>query len=178
MDKLAQVRPEHLGMVAVVTIAFLVLRAMWDWRGEIFSRLPHRSVNTNRPDYGNTLTDESLTTTATEPVAATTPEARNVIAMERNDDNAALTRNGGNVVLRARAEIIARLLKSEMLYTRDSQGGYRRITQTWLIELATGLRPNGRPDSDYGQLHAELKPLIDPTMVISPGRPDERVISK
>jgi hypothetical protein len=109
------------------------------------------------------------------PVAATVAEPRNGIAIERNERNAPLT---GNIVARAQALLIARLLKSEMLYIPDGKGGYRRITQTALIKLATGLEPNGRPDSDYGLLRAELEPLINPVLVIDAGKSTERVIAK
>lgn len=172
MEKLAQVGPQHIFWVIAAACAVLLTMGLWDWRTVIVARL---RVKGKAPDYVTGSGEGEPMTTATQPVAATEQEARNVIATPGNADNGALP---GNVVLRARAELIARLLKSESLYVRDAQGNHKRITQTVLIELATGLKPNGRPESDYGQLRAELEPLINPQLVIAQGRPEERVISK
>lgn len=159
-------------MVIGAAVAVLLAMGLWDWRTVIIARLRVRS---NDPDYVTGAWGDEDTTTATQPVAATDNEPLRPIAMGGNADNGALSRN---VVLRARAELIARLLRSESLYVRDHKGNYKLATQTGLIELATGLKPNGRPESDYGQLRAELEPLINPQLLIAAGRPEERAISK
>jgi len=132
-------------------------------------------VKSKAADYVTDDQPDDETATATQPVAATDNEALRPIATGSNDSNGPLTRN---VVLRGRAELIAKLLKSESLYVRDAKGNYKHITQTALITLATGLTPNGRPESDYGLLRAELEPLINPVIYISKGRPEEQVIAK
>jgi hypothetical protein len=96
------------------------------------------------------------------PVAGNDNESLPPIAITKNDDNALLP---GNTVLRARAEVLARIIQSGQLHMPDGKGGYKRITQTALIRLATGLEPSGRPESDYGLLIAELKPLLERPIV-------------
>jgi hypothetical protein len=109
------------------------------------------------------------------PVAATDNGSLRLIAMSQSERNEPLPRN---VVTRAQADIIARLVKSGSLYTPDGRGGYKALGQTALIRLALGLEPNGRPDSDYGQLKAELDPLLKAELTIGAGRADERTIAK
>lgn len=178
METLAKMTPADFAYIIGAALLVMLSQALWAWRQPIVAFFRQWSVNANDSDYGNSVDRQSQPTTAIDPVAATDNEPLRAIAMSSNDDNEPLPRNGRNPVLRARAELIARLIKSESLYVRDSQGAYKRITQTALIELATGLKANGRSESDYGQLHAELLPLIKPQIVISPGRPEERVISK
>jgi hypothetical protein len=60
----------------------------------------------------------------------------------------------------------------------DGKGGYKELKQTALITLATGIVSNGRAESDYGQLRAELEKLINPRLVVAAGRPEEREISR
>jgi len=98
------------------------------------------------------------------------------IAMPRNERNALLS---SGLVAQTQASMLVRLLASEVLHIPDGRGGYKRATQTTLIRLATGLEPNGRPDSEYSQLVAELRRQQPRSViVVSPGRPDERVIAK
>jgi hypothetical protein len=115
---------------------------------------------------------------ATAPIAATSENERNAIATTRNERNEELLRNERNERLREQAELIARLVKSETLYIQDGKGGYKRAGQVAIIRLATGLEPNGRGDSEYGQLRTALKPLLEPVFQIAAGRPEERAISK
>lgn len=175
METLARMTPSDFAYILGAVLLVAVSQILWNWRQPIVALF---SVKLSGRDYVTSGTTNQPATTATTPVAATSNEPLRPIAIGSNEDNEPLTRNDSNRILRARAELIARLLKSEMLYVRDSQGNYRRVTQTGLIELATGLRPNGRPESDYGQLRTELEPLINPQIVISPGRPEERTIAK
>lgn len=99
-------------------------------------------------------------------VAATDNDARNLIATGSNARNEVLTRNER---LRVQAEVIADLMDSDSLYIPDGKGGYKKLGQTTLIKLATGLSPNGRPDSDYAQLRAELEEIMRPTMTVTEG---------
>lgn len=175
MDKLAQLSPLHYLIIIVMAIGVVLTMGLWDWRMVLIARIRGKHL---AQDYGTQEQAGTESTTATAPVAATGDQGEPMIAMGRNDDNTTLTRNGGNVVLRARAELIARLLRSQSLYMHDAKGTYKRITQTSLIELATGLKPNGRAESDYGQLRAELEPLINPVLHIAAGQPHEQVIPK
>jgi hypothetical protein len=157
--------PSDYALIVFGTIGFLALRSLWDWRRSIAAYV----AQWRRP---------ATPATATTPVAATATEPLRVIAMGRNDSNAELPRNGSNLVLRAQAELLARLIRSDSLFIADGKGGYKPAGQTALIRLATGLAPNGRADSDYGQLRAELESLLDPQLTIAAGRPEERSIAK
>ena len=129
-------------------------------------------------DYVRSDTDEEPLTSISTPDAATDNEPLRGIAMRRNDDNGELSRNGSNVVLRTQAAQIARLIRSDSIFIADGKGGYKKAGQGVVIKLATGLEPNGRASSDYGQLLAELKLLINPQLTIHAGRPNEQVIDK
>lgn len=100
------------------------------------------------------------------PVAANDNGARNAIAMRSNERNEELSRNER---LRLAADIIARLIESDSLYIPDGKGGFKKLGQVALIKLATGLSPNGRPESEYGQLRAELEKILEPTMTVTEG---------
>lgn len=178
METLARMTPGDYAFIIGMALFVMLTQMLWGWREPIVAFFRQWSVNDRGSGYVTGDETDQPATTATTPVAATSNEPLRRIAMQSNEDNEPLTRNGRNPVLRARAGLIARLLKSESLYVRDTAGNYRRVTQTGLIELSTGLKANGRPESDYGQLRAELEPLINPQIVISAGQPGERVISK
>ncbi len=138
-----------------------------------------KSASADVADYDNREAgeeeDDPQPEPAAAPVAAIDGEARNGIAMPRNERNAELSRNER---LRVQAELIARLVQAGTLYIPDGKGGYKPARQTRLITLATGLAPNGRGDSEYGQLLAALKPLLNPQLVVAAGRPEEHAIGK
>jgi hypothetical protein len=150
-----------IGAAALVMIS----QMLWGWRLTI-------------ADYVTRFRRLMTPATATAPVAATATEPLPPVATPSNAGNAELPRNGGNLVLRTQAQVIAHLLKSDSLYIPDGKGGFKELRQTRLIELATGLTANGRPESEYGQLRAELESLINPQLMIAAGRPEERQIAK
>lgn len=129
-------------------------------------------------DYGKVVTESGPMTTASMDDAATDNDTLRRIAMGRNGDNDELSRNDSNLVLRVQAAQVARLLRADSLFVADGKGGYKKAGQGVLIKLSTGLEPNGRASSDYGQLLAELKPMLNPQITIHAGRPDERLINK
>jgi hypothetical protein len=143
----------------------MITQALWNWRQPI-------------ADYVAQWRSTAGQRGAIAPVAATATEPLRVIAMRRNEGNEELPRNSGNLVLRSQAQVIAHLVKSDALFIADGKGGYKPLGQVALIRLATGLTPNGRADSDYGQLRAELESLLDPQLTIAAGRPEERSIAK
>jgi len=160
MDALARMSPADYGYIIGAAALVMISQMLWGWRYPIAAYVTRLRLQVPRA-------------TATQPVAATLPEARNVIAMPRNDGNDVLPRN----VVRVQAQIIAHLLQAG-LYVPDGKGGFKELRQTALITLATGLVQNGRPDSEYSQLRAELEPLINPRLVVAAGRPEERQISR
>lgn len=118
--------------------------------------------------------DEPLSATGNT-VAGHGDAGRNAIAAGATERNAVLSRN---VVTRVQADIITRLLRAETLYIPDGKGGHKRLGQTDLIRLATGLSPNGRADSEYGQLRAELEELNRPTVTVRDRDGTRREVAK
>jgi hypothetical protein len=157
--------PSDFAYIIGAAAAVMLVQALWNWRQPI-------------ADYVAQWRSERAPATANPPVAATATEPLRPVAMPRNDSNDELPRNGGNLVLRAQAQVIAHLVKSDALYLSDGKGGYKPAGQVALMKLATGLIPNGRADSDYGQLRAELESLLNPQLTIAAGRPEERQIAK
>jgi hypothetical protein len=164
MDAIARMSPADFAYIIGAAALVMLSQALWGWRHNIVGYVTKRR---SRP----------APATATAPVAATATEALPPVAKPSNEVNEELPRNGGNLVLRAQADIIARLLKADM-YIPDGKGGFKELKQTRLIELATGITANGRAESDYGQLRAELEKLINPQLTIAAGRPEERQIAK
>lgn len=169
MEAVAKMGPADFGYIIAAAALVMITQVLWGWREPIV-RWAHHYVT----QWRSTVTPA----TATAPVAATATEDAQPVAMRRNEGNEELPRNGGNVVLRAQAELIARLVRADSLHVPDGKGGYKKAGQVALIRLATGLEPNGRPDSDYGRLRGELEPLINPQITIAAGRPEERAIPK
>jgi hypothetical protein len=165
MDAVAQMTPADFAYIIGAAALVMISQMLWNWRGPI-------------ADYVARWRSERTPTTANPPVAATATEPLRPIAMGRNEGNEELPRNGGNLVLRVQAQVIAHLVKSDALYLADGKGGYKPAGQVALIKLATGLAPNGRADSEYGQLRSELESLLNPQLMIAAGRPEERQIAK
>ena len=167
MDALARMSPSDYAYIIGAAALVMISQLLWGWRQPI-------------ADYVTRLWQwvTPAPATATTPVAATEPEPLRPVAMPRNDSNQELPRNGGNLVLRTQAQIIAHLVKAGTLHIPDGKGGYKPAGLVALITLATGLTPNGRPESDYGQLRAELESLMRPHLVVAAGRSEEREIAK
>jgi hypothetical protein len=158
-------------------VSLVVASVLYDiWKHRV------KSSAADTDDYDNDeeveAADDPQRAPAAPPVAAMSDSARNGIAMGRNERNEDLSRNERNERLRVQAELIARLVQAKSLYIADGKGGYKPIGQTALITLATGLAANGRKDSEYGQLRAELERELNPQLVIAPGRPEEHAIGK
>lgn len=168
METMSKITIYDLAYPVAAAVLYLLARALWNWRGPLAGQLGRGR------DYVAALRSSAALTTEPAAIAATAPAAVAPVAMPRNEGNGELS---GNVVLRARAEIIARLLGAG-LYVADGKGGYKELRQTALITLATGLQPTGRADSDYARLRAELEPLINPQISIAAGRPEERQIAR
>lgn len=133
------------------------------------------SVNHSPIDYVTPPAAPPPPTDNDNAVAATMEGLGEVIATRHIERNAPLSRN---VVVQAQADIIARLIRSETLYIPDGRGGFKKLGQTALIRLALNLEPNGRPESDYGQLKAALDPLIKPPPPTISGRHAEGQVAK
>lgn len=159
-------------MLIGIAVTLGIVSIFWD----DLTRLADR-VNASRSDYdelgGHGRGSGSAEDRPEVRNSATATEGRNLIAMGDNERNEELTRNQ---LLQAQAEIIARLLQSESLYTHEN-GKYKKVGQVAMIRLATGLAPNGRPDSEYGQIRAELESLLRPTMEVRDGS-NVRTIAK
>jgi hypothetical protein len=157
--------PADFAYIIGAALAVMLVQGLWNWRQPI-------------ADYVAQWRSERAPATANLPVAATATEPLRPVAMPSNDSNAELPRNGSNLVLRAQAQVIAHLVRADSLHIPDGKGGYKPAGQVALIKLATGLTPNGRADSEYGQLRAELESLLKPQLTIAAGRPEERQIAK
>jgi hypothetical protein len=161
-----------LGACVLVGIGFILYDT---WRGV-------KSSNDDADDYDNREEGgeepQPQPKAAPPPIAATAPVTLRPIAITRNERNEDLPRNERNERLRVQADIIARLTQAKSIYIADGKGGYKLIGQTALITLATGLAANGRPDSEYGQLRAELDPLLRPQIAVAAGQPHEHLIAK
>lgn len=158
--------------VALLKLLFSLPRILWSGPEQVAPPAPVSTISVTLPrDYVTQIDSDLRQSRNAGGVAATDPSGRNAIAITDNERNSPLSRN---IVARAQADIIARLLKSESLYIPDGRGGYKKVGQVVLIRMATGLEPNGRADSDYGQLKAELDPLLRPELIISNTRVIER----
>lgn len=151
-------------MLIGIAITLGLVSIFWD----DLTRLADR-VNASRSDYdelgGRGRRSESAEDRPELRNSATATEGRNLIATGDNERNEVLTRNH---VLQVHAETIARLLEADTLYTHEN-GKYKKVGQVAMIRLVTGLAPNGRPDSEYGQIRAELESLLRPTMEVRDG---------
>lgn len=146
------------------------------WQGRVKSSVDEADDYDNREEADGA--DDPQPKAAAPPVAAIADEARNGIAMARNERNEELPRNDRNERLRVQSELIARLVQAKSLYIADGKGGYKPAGQTMLITLATGLAANGRPESEYGRLRADLDPLLKPQIAVAAGQPHEQLIAK
>lgn len=165
MENVSRMSPTDFLFIIVMAAGVMVTQLLWGWREPII-------------DYVTLMRRRICHATATQPVAATDNEPLRPIAMGRNERNEELSRNERNEELRRmQADIIMRLISSDALFIADGKGGYKKAGQGVLIKVATGLEPNGRKESDYGLLQAELKGHT-PTLTIHAGRPDEYEISK
>lgn len=105
---------------------------------------------------------------------ATAETPVDVIAVTSTGGNEPLP---GNRIVRVQAAVVARLLRSKMLYIADGRGGFKPVGETELIRLATGIGPSGRADSEYQQLKAVLNPLIQKKTPAAAGAPEERAVA-
>lgn len=159
---------ENVFMIGGMCLALAVLSVLYDSRHDLAGWW--RRVKPSRADYVERAAPpagpEAATRAPGGPVAATDNGARNVIAMGDNGRNGGLSRNQR---LHLQATMIADLLSTDSLYIPDGKGGFKKLGQTALIKLATGLSPNGRPDSEYGALRAELDELMHPRLTVQDG---------
>lgn len=166
MDTVARMTPSDFAYIIGAAALVMITQMLWGWREPII-------------DYVTLMRRRMTSATATQPVAATDNEPLRPIAIGRNERNEELSRNERNEELRRmQADIIMRLISSDALFIADGKGGYKKAGQGVLIKVATGLEPNGRKESDYGLLQAELKGQLNPTLTIHAGRPDEYEITK
>jgi hypothetical protein len=160
--------PQDLFIIIGLTLFVLALSLLYDVR-QGFLRW-WQSVNKTKSRYVQRGDPEPEPAAEPEPAnapgCANTEDERNVIAKGRNDRNDDLTRNNR---LRVQAEAVAALLAADSLYIPDGKGGYKKAGQTLLVKLVTGLSANGRADSDYGKLRAELDELMHPVLTIKDG---------
>lgn len=165
--------PSELFMIIGLCVAVLIGKWIYDsWQEQ------RESTDDDYDKSGDAEpTHDPQPKPAAPPVAATSPTALQPVATGYNERNEDLPRNERNERLRVQADIIARLLQSGV-YVPNGNGGYKQIKQTAMIKLITGLSPNSRVDSDYGQLRAELEELINPQLLVAAGRPEERQIAK
>lgn len=103
MDALSRMSPMDYAYIIGAAVLVMLTQMAWGWREPI-------------ADYVTRLRQRVSPATATTTVAANAAEPLLPVAMPRNDVNAELSRNSGNVVLRSQADIIARLLRSDSLY--------------------------------------------------------------
>lgn len=157
-------RAAFFGLVAIGRLTENLALALWRGQPRPTQRPQVSTISPLRASaYVEPSNDDDTRGATDSAVADDAAEGRNAIATAQGERNEVLSRN---VVTRAQADIIARLLKAETLYIPDGRGGHKRLGQTDLIRLATGLSPNGRADSEYGQLRAELETLTRPTVTV------------
>lgn len=163
-----QITPENLFMLLGLTLLLGALSMAYDGRHHIarwwWSVRPARRDYVQPPDP--VPAQVGAQGGACAQGGATGNDASNGIATGSNGRNEELLCNER---LQAQADIIAQLLQADSLYIPDGKGGYKKLGQTALIKLATGLSPNGRPESEYGQLRAQLEDRLQPSMTVTEG---------
>ena len=168
--------PTDLFVIIGICLVVLAGSIAYDSRANLLVWLG--SVKGSRADYGQDPADDQPDDQPVEGastlVAATGNEGSNPIAMGSNERNDVLTRNER---LRVQADAVAALLESGSIYIPDGKGSCKKAGQVKLIKLVTGLSPNGRPDSDYGIIRAELDRLTTPVMTVTEGS-EVRTIEK